>query len=107
MRKFPGQGLNPSSGSDLSHSSDNTRSLTCSATRELPQTCKHTIVVHRAKMERAQNGQPGGRWRREQPSKQRKGKGGGPEAVSGLERNRLLGGRSVGSLAAGETGRAP
>ena len=37
MRKFPGQGLNPHHSSDLSHKSDNTGSLTCCATRELPE----------------------------------------------------------------------
>ena len=36
MRKFPGQGSNLHNSSDLSHSSDNPGSLTCSATRELP-----------------------------------------------------------------------
>ena len=34
MQKFPGQGLNLSHISDLSHSSDNTKSLTCWVTRE-------------------------------------------------------------------------
>ena len=32
---FPGQGLNPCHSSNLSHSSDNTGSLTCCPTREL------------------------------------------------------------------------
>ena len=35
MRKFPGQGLNPHHSSSLSHSSENARSLTHCATREL------------------------------------------------------------------------
>ena len=34
-RKFPGQGSNSHDSSDLSHSTDNARSLTCWATREL------------------------------------------------------------------------
>ena len=36
MRKFPGQGSNPSHRSNPSHSSDNTRSFNREATRELP-----------------------------------------------------------------------
>ena len=36
MRKFPGQQLNPCHSSELSHSGDNARSLTCWTTRELP-----------------------------------------------------------------------
>ena len=36
MQKFPGKGWNLHHSSDLSHSSDNTRSLTSQATRELP-----------------------------------------------------------------------
>ena len=37
MRKFPGQGVNLSHGSNLSHCSDNTGSLTHQATRELQE----------------------------------------------------------------------
>ena len=36
MQKFSGQGLNPHHGSDPGHSSDNARSLTYCATKELP-----------------------------------------------------------------------
>ena len=35
MRKFPGKGLNPHQSSDPGHYSDNARSFTCCATREL------------------------------------------------------------------------
>ena len=35
MQKFPGQGMNLSHSSDLSHHNDNARSLTHCATREL------------------------------------------------------------------------
>ena len=35
MWKFPGQGLNPCCSSHMSHSSDNTRFLTCCTTGEL------------------------------------------------------------------------
>jgi len=44
MRKFSGQGSNLWHISDLSHSSDNARSLTCFATRELP--ISPTYVVY-------------------------------------------------------------
>ena len=37
MWKFPGQGLNPCHSSDLSRCSGNAGSLTCRATRELPE----------------------------------------------------------------------
>ena len=37
MQKFPGQGLNLHCSSNQSHSSDNARSLTHLATRELPE----------------------------------------------------------------------
>ena len=42
IQNFPGQGLNPCHSSNLSHSNDNNRSLTCLATREL---CKFYIFV--------------------------------------------------------------
>ena len=37
MKKFPGQGLNPSHRSNQSHNSDNAESLTHWATGELPK----------------------------------------------------------------------
>ena len=37
MQKFLGQGLNPRQNCKQTHSSDNTRSFTCWATRELPK----------------------------------------------------------------------
>ena len=37
MRKFLGQGWNQPHSRDSNHSSDNTGSLTCCATRELPK----------------------------------------------------------------------
>ena len=39
MQKFPGQGSNPCHSNDPNHSSDNTRSLACCATRELLKIC--------------------------------------------------------------------
>ena len=43
MRKFPSQGLNPQHSSNPSCCSDNTRSLTCGATEELPTW--HAIIA--------------------------------------------------------------
>ena len=64
MWKFPGQGSNPYHNSDLSHSSDNARSLTCCATGEFlvvwflifwESDCfliynSHTIKIHQFKV---------------------------------------------------------
>ena len=45
MQKFPGQGSNPHHSNDLSHSSDNTRSLTLEFQRTLRTTSKLTYLV--------------------------------------------------------------
>ena len=46
--KFLGQGSNPSHSSASSHNSDNVKSLTCWATRELPHHTKSFFLLFRA-----------------------------------------------------------